>query len=57
MAPNPAAHVPMHAGTRAIYYTYKMLLSIFRTALGQPLTPAVDGTSKIACGTEADDGP
>ena len=30
MAPNPAAHVSMHAGLRALYYPYKMLLSTVR---------------------------
>ena len=37
MAPNPAAHVPMHTGMRAVYYTYKMLLSTFRSAFGPRL--------------------
>jgi glycosyltransferase involved in cell wall biosynthesis len=33
MAPSPADHVQMHAGARALYYPYKMLLSTFRSAL------------------------
>jgi glycosyltransferase involved in cell wall biosynthesis len=33
MAPNPPGHVPMHAGLRAVYYPYKMLLSTLRSAL------------------------
>jgi len=33
MAPSPLDHVPMHAGLRAVYYPYKMLLSTFRSAL------------------------
>ncbi len=33
MAPNPAAHVSMHAGRRALYYPYKMLLATYRSAL------------------------
>lgn len=33
MAPSPPGHVPMHAGLRALYYPYKMLLSTFRSAL------------------------
>ncbi|MBI3767376.1 MAG: glycosyltransferase family 2 protein [Deltaproteobacteria bacterium] len=32
MAPNPPGHVPMHAGVRAVYYPYKMLLSTLRSA-------------------------
>jgi len=44
MAPSPAGHVSMHAGARAIYYTYKMLLSVFRSALAPQLAlePPVD---------------
>ncbi|HZR82431.1 MAG TPA: glycosyltransferase family 2 protein [Candidatus Binatia bacterium] len=34
MAPNPAEHASMHGGLRAVYYTYKMLLSTFRSRLG-----------------------
>lgn len=34
MAPNPADHPSMHGGLRAAYYTYKMLLSTFRSGLG-----------------------
>jgi len=33
MAPNPASHVSMHAGRRALYYPYKMLLATYRSAL------------------------
>jgi glycosyltransferase involved in cell wall biosynthesis len=33
MAPSPPGHVPMHAGLRALYYPYKMLLSTLRSAL------------------------
>jgi len=33
MAPSPPARKPMHAGLRAIYYPYKMLLSTFRSWL------------------------
>jgi glycosyltransferase involved in cell wall biosynthesis len=33
MAPSPPGHVPMHAGLRAFYYPYKMLLSTLRSAL------------------------
>lgn len=32
MQPNPAAHVSMHAGRRALYYPYKMLLATYRSA-------------------------
>lgn len=32
MKPNPAAHVSMHAGRRALYYPYKMLLATYRSA-------------------------
>jgi glycosyltransferase involved in cell wall biosynthesis len=32
MRPNPAAHVSMHAGKRALYYPYKMLLATYRSA-------------------------
>src|SRR5581483_2452330 len=33
MAPSPPARVPMHTGLREVYYTYKMLLATFRSAL------------------------
>lgn len=33
MAPSPPKDMPMHAGLTAIYYTYKMLLSTFRSLL------------------------
>lgn len=33
MAPSPPARVPMHGGWRAIYYTYKMILSTLRNAI------------------------
>jgi len=33
MAPNPPSRVPMHAGLRVLYYTYKMLLATLRSAL------------------------
>jgi len=33
MAPSPPARVPMHTPLREVYYTYKMLLSTFRSAL------------------------
>jgi glycosyltransferase involved in cell wall biosynthesis len=33
MAPSPPGHVTMHAGLRAAYYPYKMLLSTLRSAL------------------------
>jgi glycosyltransferase involved in cell wall biosynthesis len=33
MRPNPASHVSMHAGRRALYYPYKMLLATYRSAL------------------------
>ncbi len=33
MAPSPPDRVPMHAGLRAVYYPYKMLLSTVRSAL------------------------
>jgi glycosyltransferase involved in cell wall biosynthesis len=42
MAPNPAAHVSMHAGLRALYYPYKMLLATYRSALG-PRAPRAGG--------------
>ena len=32
MAASPPGHVPMHAGLRAVYYPYKMLLSTVRSA-------------------------
>jgi len=44
MAPNPAAHVSMHAGLRALYYPYKMLLATYRSALG-PRTQRSGGGS------------
>jgi glycosyltransferase involved in cell wall biosynthesis len=31
MAPSPAKTAPLHGGLRAVYYTYKMLLSTFRS--------------------------
>lgn len=34
MHPSQAARPSMHGGLRAVYYTYKMLLSTFRSALG-----------------------
>ena len=33
MAPSPPARTAMHAGFRAVYYVYKMLLSTFRSRL------------------------
>ncbi len=33
MAPSPPMRKPMHAGLRAVYYPYKMLLSTFRSWL------------------------
>ena len=39
MAPSPEGRVPMHAGLRAVYYPYKMLLSTLRIALGPSLEP------------------
>jgi glycosyltransferase involved in cell wall biosynthesis len=33
MAPSPPGHTSMHAGLRALYYPYKMLLSTLRSAL------------------------
>ncbi len=39
MAPSPPGHVPMHAGIRALYYPYKMLLSTLRYALGSSMEP------------------
>jgi glycosyltransferase involved in cell wall biosynthesis len=33
MAPSPPQRKPMHAGLRAVYYPYKMLLSTFRSWL------------------------
>ncbi len=36
MAPNPPSHIPMHAGLRAVYYGYKMLLSTFRSVMTPP---------------------
>ena len=33
MAPSPPNRIPMHAGLRALYYPYKMLLSTLRSAL------------------------
>ena len=41
MAANPAAHVSMHAGRRALYYPYKMILATYRSALAPRLaTPS-----------------
>jgi len=40
MHPSRAAKPSMHGGLRAVYYTYKMLLSTFRNALGPPGTSA-----------------
>jgi glycosyltransferase involved in cell wall biosynthesis len=42
MAPSPADHVPMHAGLRAVYYAYKMLLSTFRSAVAPRLKEVAD---------------
>ena len=39
MAPSPPGRVAMHAGLRAVYYPYKMLLSTFRSALAPKETP------------------
>jgi len=39
MAQSPSGRVAMHAGLRAVYYPYKMLLSTFRSALAPKETP------------------
>jgi glycosyltransferase involved in cell wall biosynthesis len=44
MQPNPAAHVSMHAGRRALYYPYKMLLATYRSALA----PRTGGGADVA---------
>jgi len=38
MAPSPPMRKPMHAGLRAVYYPYKMLLSTFRSWLTPRVT-------------------
>ena len=45
MAPNPVAHVSMHAGLRALYYPYKMLLATYRSALGPRVQRSGGGDS------------
>jgi glycosyltransferase involved in cell wall biosynthesis len=40
MAPSPPGHVPLHAGLRAVYYPYKMLLSTLRSALSPRKEPS-----------------
>jgi len=39
MAQSPPGRMAMHAGLRAVYYPYKMLLSTFRSALAPKETP------------------
>jgi glycosyltransferase involved in cell wall biosynthesis len=39
MAQSPPGRVAMHAGLRAVYYPYKMLLSTFRSAFAPKETP------------------
>jgi hypothetical protein len=51
MAPSPPMHVPMHAGLRAAYYPYKMLLSTFRSIL-MPRAALSRGASGLPLGAE-----
>ena len=46
MAPNPPGHASMHAGLRAVYYPYKMLLSTFRSALAPHVASVPDAASR-----------
>ncbi len=48
MRPSPSSRASMHAGVQAVYYTYKMLLSTFRSALA----PKRRSTSGIAAQTK-----
>lgn len=42
MAPSPPKPAPLHAGLTAVYYTYKMLLSTFRSLLAPRIDPLPD---------------
>lgn len=44
MSPSPVGHLPMHAGLRAVYYAYKMSLSLFRSALAPRLPEVASDT-------------
>jgi glycosyltransferase involved in cell wall biosynthesis len=48
MKPNPPEHVPMHAGFRAVYYAYKMLLSTFRSRLAPRIAVTPDTRRGVA---------
>jgi hypothetical protein len=52
MAPSPPARVPMHAGLRAVYYAYKMLLSTFRSSFAPRVEVAPDPRAWPAGGTK-----
>ena len=52
MAPSPPKATPMHAGFRAAYYTYKMLLSTFRSLLAPRMTAVPDARAQPAVPTE-----
>jgi glycosyltransferase involved in cell wall biosynthesis len=55
MAANPEAHTSMHAGWRAVYYTYKMLLATFRAAMTPIIrrAPAMRQSRSVAPSTSA----
>lgn len=50
MAPSPPKATPMHAGFRAVYYTYKMLLSTFRSLLTPRMAAVPDARGMPAVG-------
>jgi hypothetical protein len=52
MAPSPPARIPMHAGLRAVYYAYKMLLSTFRSLVAPRVEPTPDRRPWSAGGSE-----
>ncbi len=50
MAPSPPKPMPMHAGLTAVYYTYKMLLSTFRSMLMPRVSIAPEATPRPESG-------
>lgn len=52
MAPSPPSRLPMHAGFRAVYYTYKMMLSTLRSAVAPRIDAVPDLPPRAAGGGE-----
>jgi glycosyltransferase involved in cell wall biosynthesis len=50
MAPSPPGRTSMHARLGAVYYTYKMLLSTFRTVLSPPLARVPESAERRSGG-------